>query len=135
MRLLNVLLFFGWVGTLVLVGASGIFIARWELATVFHVDLGAMSDEARSTLINQYRFLKALEFGFGIFCVLFRREIYKDPRFNRLFLSVVLLGVGARVLSMAVDGWPHWAFIVLTILELLTFVVVALYSRQTLEHP
>ena len=132
MKFFNNLLFFGWVGALVLLGGLGIFTGKWELGTIFQIDLGRMSHEAQDSLLNQYRFLKAVEFGFGIFCVLFRREIYQDLRCNRLFLSVVFLGAAARVLSIAVDGWPHWAFTGVTVLEILTFLVVALYSRGTL---
>ena len=132
MKFFSNLLFFGWVGALVLLGGLGIFTGKWELETIFRIDLGRMSHEAQDSLLNQYRFLKAVEFGFGVFCVLFRREIYRDLRYNRLFLSVVFLGAAARVLSIAVDGWPHWAFTGVTVLEILTFLVVALYSRRTL---
>ena len=133
MKSFNNLFFFGWVGALILMGGVGVFAGKWELATAFRVDLAGMSREARDNLLNQYRYLAAVEFGFGLFCVRCRREIYKNPLFNRLFLSIVFLGAAARALSIAVDGWPHWAFTAITVLEFLTFIVVALYSRRTLE--
>jgi hypothetical protein len=135
MRFFSKLLFFGWVAALVVLGGLGIFTGKWELATIFRIDLAGMSHEAQDNLLNQYRFLKAVEFGFGLFCVLFRREIYRNPLYNRLFLSIVFLGAAARALSIVVDGWPHWAFTAITVLEFLTFIVVALDTRRTLEHP
>jgi hypothetical protein len=134
MKLLSAVLFAGWVGALVLLGAAGIFTGEWELRHIFRIDLAGMGGEAQANLLNQYRFLKAVEFGFGLFCVVFRREIFRVPLFNRLFLSIVCLGAAARALSVAVDGWPHWGFTGVTVLEFLTFVVVGLHSRETLER-
>lgn len=134
MKLLSAVLFAGWVGALVLLGGAGVFTGEWELGHVFHIDLAGMRGEAQANLLNQYRFLKAVEFGFGLFCVLFRREIFRVPLFNRLFLSIVFLGAAARALSIAVDGWPHWAFTGITVLEFLTGIVVGLHSRETLER-
>lgn len=134
MRFLSALLFAGWVAALVLLGFAGIFTGRWELQHIFKIDLAGMTREAQGNLLNQYRFLKAIEFGFGVFCVLYRREILKVRLFNRLFLSIVFLGAAARALSVAVDGWPHWAFTGITILEFLTGIVVFLHSRKTLEN-
>lgn len=133
MKSLSALLFAGWVGALVLLGAAGIFAGEWELRHIFKIDLAGMSREAQGNLLNQYRFLKAIEFGFGLFCVLFRHEILKVHLFNRLFLSIVFLGAAARALSIALDGWPHWAFTGITILEFLTGIVVLLHSRNTRE--
>ncbi|MGH2627049.1 MAG: DUF4345 domain-containing protein [Anaerolineales bacterium] len=132
MKALSAIFFYGWVGTLLLLGGAGIFTAEWELARIFDVDLAGMSRDD-SSLLNQYRFLKAVEFGIGLFCLVFRREIYSVRAFNRLFLAVVFLGAGARALSIALDGWPHWSFTGIMVLEFLTGIVVALHSRTTLE--
>jgi hypothetical protein len=134
MKLLSAVLFSGWVGALVLLGGAGIFTGEWELGHIFRIDLAGMQGEAQANLLNQYRFLKAVEFGFGIFCVLFRREIFRVPLFNRLFLSIVYLGASARALAIAVDGSPHWAFTGITVLEFMTGIVVGRYSRDTLEE-
>lgn len=134
MRLLTALLFWTWVGALVLLGGSGIFTGEWELRLVYGIDLASMSPMEQAGLLNQFRFLKAVEFGFGFFCILFRREIRRVPLFNRLFLSIVFLGASARALAIALDGWPHWTFTGITLLELLTGIVLALDSRRTLER-
>jgi len=134
MKVLNAVLFAGWVGALVLLGGAGIFTGKWELQRIFRIDLSSMSPVAQANLLNQYRFLKAVESGFGLFCVLYRREIYRVPAFNRLFLSIVFLGAAARALAIALNGRPHWAFTGITVLEFLTGIVVAAYSRRTLER-
>lgn len=133
MKMLNYVFFYGWSGALLLLGGLGIFTGSWDLGTVFRIDLESMSQEAVANLLNQYRFLKAIEFGFGLFCFLFRREIFTIPTFNRLFISVVFLGAAARALSIVMEGWPHWGFIGITILEFMTFIIVTIYSRYTLE--
>lgn len=134
MRILSVLLFYGWSGALLVLGGAGVFTGAWELQRIFHIDLQGLGPEAAANLLNQYRFLKGIEFGIGVFCFLFRKEIFRIPRFNRLFLSIVFLGAAARALAIAIDGWPHWAFVGLTILEFVTGFVVAFHSRSTLER-
>ena len=83
MKVLGAVLFSGWVGALVLLGGAGVFTGEWELRQIFHIDLAGMGPEAKANLLNQYRFLKGIEFGFGVFCVVFRREIFRSAVFNR----------------------------------------------------
>jgi hypothetical protein len=134
MRILSNILFYGWAGALLVLGGLGVFTGRWELSSIFRIDLDGMGHEAKANLLNQYRFLKAIEFGFGLFCFAFRQEIFRVRLFNRLFLSIVFLGAAARALAIALEGWPHWAFILVTILEFATFFAVGLYTRKTLER-
>jgi Domain of unknown function (DUF4345) len=126
------LLFWGYVLMLLVVGASGVFVADWELTRVFAVRLDDMDTLARSTILNQYRFLKSAEFAFGLFCVACRSEIFRTHKYNRLFLIGLFGGVAARVLAIALDGWPHWVFLAFLALELTTGVLVLAQSRRTL---
>lgn len=130
MRVLSLILFTGWAGALLLLGGAGLFTGAWDLRSIFHIDLANLDTEGRGNLLNQYRFLKAIEFGFGAFCFVFRDRIFRVPVYNRLFLSIVFLGAAARALSIAVDGRPHWAFVGITILEFLTGAVIAVYTRS-----
>lgn len=124
------LFFWGYALMLVGVGASGMLVAGWELPTVFAIDLNAMGDPQRATLLNQYRFLKAVELAFGIFCIAYRREIFLRPRDLHVFLGGLSAGVAARLGSWIVDGRPHLAFIVFMALELATGVLVWIAARQ-----
>ena len=135
MRLLTLVCFYGYVAVLVGAGGSGIFIAEWELQTIFHLDLGTLDDQVQATILNQYRFLKSMELGFGLFCIVFRKEIFAAPLFLRLFLIILFVGVGARALSVVLDGVPHWAYVSFVILEFITGVLVFVYSRQTHTKP
>ena len=132
MALSTRVLFWGYVLMLLAVGASGVFIAEWELTRIFGVRLDDMDKLARATILNQYRFLKSVEFAFGLFSVLCRWEIFCVPRFNRIFLIGLFGGVAARMLAIVDDGLPHWAFLVFLALELATGVLVLIQSRKTL---
>ena len=134
MRGLAILMFYGWSGALLVLGALGIFTGRWELETIFRLDLVQLSQERTATLLNQYRFLKAIEFGFGLFCFAFRTEIFTVRAFNRLFLAIVFLSSSARGLSMRLEGPPHWALTGITLLEFATGFVIAGYTRRSLRH-
>lgn len=124
MRTVAQVAFWGYVAMLVAVGASGIFAARWELTRVLRLPVASYAPDVRATLLNQYRFLKAVELGFGAFAVVFQREIFAEPRVHALFLFMLFAGAAARALSIAVDGRPHVAFIAFTVLELLTGALV-----------
>lgn len=122
--------FWGYDLMLVGIGASGMLVAGWELPTVFAVDLGALGEVQRATLLNQYRFLKALELAFGLFCLAYRHEIFTEPRALWVFLAGLSAGVAARLGSWAFDGTPRPVFIVFAALELATGVLVWLAFRQ-----
>lgn len=125
--------FFGYAAMLLGVGLAGVFIAPYELSRIFHVDAADMSRLDRATLLNQYRFLKALELGLGLFCVLFWRRIFAERSFNDFFLFFVLAGAAARILSLAMDGPARWPFVVFLLLELATAAVVFTHTRPLLE--
>lgn len=127
------LFFFGYAGMLFFVGLAGVFIAPWELTRIFKLNTAAMSSLDTATLFNQYRFLKALELGLGIFCGLYWRRIFAERSFNRFFLMFVLAGVAARALSLLVDGIARWPFVAFLLLELATAAVVFAHTRPRLE--
>jgi hypothetical protein len=119
----------GYSAMLVVVGVAGIFTARWELATVFGIDPGSWSQDIQATMLNQYRFLKSLELGAGVFCFAYRADIAAGGRASRVFLAIVALGVIARSIAWFLDGRPATVFLIFLVLEALTFVAVALHLR------
>lgn len=137
MRTLALVMFYGYAAMLVGVGATGILTAAWELQTVFLIPIDTYDAMTRATLLNQYRFLKAVELSCGVYLFLFRHAIFKAPTHHRLFLLIVFGGVAARGLSFAVDGRPAWPFVAFTGAELATGLIVSLYVRQhnTLTTP
>lgn len=123
-------LFYIYVAALLGVGASGIFIAEWELAHLYGVPLSQMEPTAQATILNQYRFLKSAELAFGIFAWLSRHDILAGGTARRIFLIGVFIGVGARLFATAVDGMPHWSFLLFAAEELAAGVCVWIYARQ-----
>lgn len=116
---------------LLLIGSSGVLIASWELSRIFHVPLESMPAVAAATLSNQYRFLKAMELSCGCFSWWWRKEIFSDVRFMRLFLVIVWGGVGGRLLSMIADGVPSAPFLAFIVIEALTGILMLLnYARM-----
>ena len=112
---------------LIVVGGSGVFIAEWELQHVFALDTAALAPSVEATLLNQYRFLKAIEFAAGVVCLIGFERIFGEPRITRLFLLLVGAGAAARVLAIVADGWPEPVFLIFLALELAVFVLVALH--------
>lgn len=113
---------------LLFVGLYGIFQAPWELRTVFDLDPAAAGQTA--TLLSQYRFLKAVEAGFGLFCLLQRRNILVGGPAAVIFLAGCGFGVFARIWSWAFDGRPARMFVLFLVLEAVTFALVWLYARR-----
>jgi hypothetical protein len=124
--------FWGYVLMLIGIGASGTLIAPWELRTVFDVPLAGFTDPVQATLLNQYRFLKAIELAFGIFCLAFRREIFDLTTAHRVFLAGLFAGVAGRLGGWLLDGAPKPVFLLFAVLELVTGLLVwfAVYQRR-----
>lgn len=119
-------------------GLAGLFAPRWGplefevfARAIFPADL---TPEVMASALNQYRFMKSMEFGFGVFALVFRKEIYTDRKFNRFFLAIVFLGAAMRVLSILVDGRPHGAYIFFAILEFTIGAIIFAHSRTTLRN-
>jgi hypothetical protein len=94
---------------LVVVGAAGIVSARWEFAAVYGIDPSTWSSDTQATMLNQYRFLKSVELGAGVFCLAYRRAIMDGGRAAAVFLTIVGLGVAARSFAWLSTGVrrPH----------------------------
>jgi hypothetical protein len=135
MRRLALVFFWGYTGMLLVIGASGILIAPWELRHIFSIPLDSLSGEQRASILNQYRFLKSAEFAFGTFCVTHRTAIFDGGLSLRIFLCGVFAGVLARLLSLLVDGVPQWAFLAFAALELVTGVLVWRAANNAATQP
>lgn len=115
---------------LVIVGMIGLVAARWELRTVFDIDITMLEDPVAATFLNQYRFLKSTEIAFGLFCLLCRPSILAGSPLAPLFLAGCALGVIARLTAWRLDGQPGIWFIAFAVLEAITFVLVLAHIRQ-----
>ncbi len=139
-RLLNGVAFWGYALFLIFIGGLlGLLVPRWAplqfevfANEIFPAPLG---HQVIASTLNQYRYMKSMEFGFGVFAVLFRTQIYHSRRMNLYFLGIMLLGALERTLSIVVDGWPNPAYVGFTIIEFAITAVIFAYSRNTVSMP
>jgi hypothetical protein len=137
-KYLNWTAFYSYAWFLVLIGGVlGLFVPTWgPLKFEVYADVIfklPLDPEAMASTLNQYRFMKSTEFGFGVFALLFRDEIYTQRKFNRFFLGIVFLGAAMRGLSMWVDGMPRSAYVFFFFLETSIGLIILCYSRKTLQ--
>jgi membrane protein implicated in regulation of membrane protease activity len=129
-KLLPDLFLIGYGLMFLVVGMAGVFIAPWELERVFRLDPAWLTQPEGATFLNQYRFLKAAEAAFGLFCVYHRRDILAGGQNFVIFVAGCFLAILARALSWAVDGPPRTAFVLFLVLEALTLILVWRHARN-----
>ena len=129
MRRVALVFFFGYVLTLVVAGAWGVVGATVDMHLLLRLHLGDLPHRAQANLLSQYRFLRAIELGFGLFALRYWRQIFSLRSYNRIFLAVMACGVAARLLSLAADGLPSfWMYIFLGY-ELVGLTLIVVYTR------
>jgi hypothetical protein len=133
MKYLNGIFFYGYVLTLIVAGAWGLVAARWDMGALFDLDLKLLPATTAASLLSQYRFLRAIELGFGLFAWCFRDQIYTQRTHNRVFLAGMGAGVLARLFSIALDGNPKLIFHLFLLFELVGIVIIWLRSRKMLQ--
>lgn len=141
-RWIDALAFYGYAWYLIIPGGIlGLLVPRWgplafEVFARGIFDSG-LPDSVLASALNQYRYMKSMELGFGLFALFFRNSIYSERRFNRFYLFVVFLGAAERALSVLVDGAPRPFYVAAIFLELAVGVVVFISTRRTLRevHP
>jgi len=122
--------FYGYIGLVMLAGFWGAFLgADFDHQLLFNLDTGSLDSDTRTNLLSQYRFLRAIEFGYGLFAILFTKEIFSLKKFNRLYLAIMFAGVLARTVSIVDDGSPSALFYFFLIFEFIGVVVIYLYFQ------
>ena len=122
--------FYGYIGLVMLAGFWGAFLgADFDHQLLFNLDTGSLESDTRTNLLSQYRFLRAIEFGYGLFTILFTKEIFSLKKFNRLYLAIMFAGVLARTVSIVDDGSPSALFYFFLIFEFIGVVVIYLYFQ------
>ena len=132
LRRVSLVFFFVYVALLVVAGAWGIVGARVDMRVLLQLHIHDLPDRTAADLLSQYRFLRAIELGFGVFALTNRRRIYSVRSYNLLFLSVMASGVAARLVSLALDGTPSWWMFVFLGWELVGVVLIFLATRSGL---
>jgi hypothetical protein len=100
--------FYTYVGLVIVAGFWGAFLnPSWDFRVMFSIDLEELAPDSTINLLSQYRFLRALELGFGLVSIMFVGRIFSDTDYRKLFLLVMGLGILARVFSWGFDGNPN----------------------------
>ena len=120
-----------WVAIVLFIGLgiSGVLLGPWELTHLVVSDLGDLTLE-RATVMNQVRFLKAMELSMGVVLLAIHRDVLDDKRVNRAVQIVMWVTPLARLVSVALDGWPHPMFTALVVVELSGAVVMSSYAAM-----
>lgn len=135
MKTLNYFFFYTYIGLVVLAGFWGAFLgADLDHKLLLNLDTSTLTDTTRANVLTQYRFLRAMELGFGLFSIIFRKEIFTVKKFNMLFLCIMLAGVLARTVSLLADGSPGWIFYFFMVYEGIGVIIIYLYSKNKLEQ-
>jgi hypothetical protein len=130
---LNYFFFYTYIGLILLAGFWGAFgYARLDHMWLFDLDPNTLPEESRINMLSQYRFLRALELGYGLFAILFTKEIFTQKKFNTLFLLIMFSGVLARIVSILAEGSPSLLFYFFLFYETIGVGVMYLYSRKTI---
>jgi hypothetical protein len=128
-RTAALLFFYGYVATLVAAGVFGFLFARLDLHWFIGVDFNAFDDRTAANLGSQYRFLRAIEAGFGVFVLLHRRQIFSQAFYARLFLLAMGAGIAARIVGLVADGSPSRAMYFFLAYELVGIALIGAATR------
>jgi len=95
----------------VLLGAAGVLGAHLELVPLYGLHLLPEQSEAATSLLNQLRFLRAVEIGYGLVLLSLVEPFFAPGRTRSPVNRAVLAGLAAlpaaRTLSLVVDGPPR----------------------------
>lgn len=131
MRLANYFFYYSYIGLVIVAGFWGAFIyPEFDYRLLFNLETNTLTDFQRINLLSQYRFLRAIEMGFGVFAILYVKSIFTEKKFNRLFIFIMSAGVLARIMSIVMDGIPSWMMLFFLAFELVGVVIIIFYSRK-----
>lgn len=130
MKQVSYFFFYTYISIVVIAGFWGAFINPvWDFANLFQIQVRDFDDFQRINMLSQYRFLRAIELGFGIFALEFVKEIFSEKKFNRLFLGIMALGILGRAASWMADGNPGLMTKFFLFYEAIGWVFIYLFSK------
>lgn len=134
MKKASLFFFYTYIGLVTLAGIWGAFIyPSLDFEVMFDLNLSQLNDFEKINLLSQYRFLRALELGFGLFALLYVKEIFSDFKFNRLFLTIMGLGILARIFSWLFDGKPSYLTMFFLFYEAIGWIVIFTFSYSKIK--
>lgn len=130
---LSYFFFYTYIGLVTIAGFWGAFInPHFDFRLLFQMDTVDLEENFRINLLSQYRFLRALELGFGLFSLRFVSQIFQEKKFNELFLLIMFSGILARIVSVIVDGVPDIIHLFFLTYEFIGLTIIFIYTRKTI---
>ncbi|MBS1614892.1 MAG: DUF4345 family protein [Bacteroidetes bacterium] len=125
--------FWGYIALVCVAGLWGAFLNPWfDFRWLFHMEVSQRPDFERINMLSQYRFLRALELGYGMFCVFHSRDIFSKKKINILFLCAMGGGITARLLSLVLDGRSsNWGLAFLSY-EFIAWWLIFFFARRNI---
>lgn len=134
MKWLCYFFFYTYVGLVIVAGFWGAFVNPYfDMKWLFQLDHTSLEPYTKVNWLSQYRFLRAIELGFGLFSIFFIKKIFSERPFNHLFLAIMSLGVLARVFSWVVEGAPSTIFMFFLAYELVGVVIIYGYTKSRID--
>jgi hypothetical protein len=136
MKVATYFFFYTYIGLVLFAGFWGAFINPYfDFRQLFDLNLDDLSNYSKINILSQYRFLRAIEMGFGIFSFYFTKQIFTKREFNTLFLIIMGSGILARLTSLIADGQSNILSMFFMIYEFIALVIIVIYTRNhTLIH-
>lgn len=98
----------GYLVTCVLAGVNGALRAGADTRRIAGADVGReLTAVEAASLLSTWRFLRALEAGFGALCLADWRRLHEEPARGRDFALAMGAGVAARLVGRLADGRPN----------------------------
>ncbi len=133
MKGLSYFFFYTYIGLVLVAGFWGAFINPYfDFKLLCNMDTMDLDEHVRINLLSQYRFLRALELGFGLFSLRFVSQIFHEKKFNVLFLVIMFSGVLARAISLIADGIPGTFHLFFMTYEFIGLIIIFIYTRKTI---
>lgn len=124
MRTLLIVLTLGYAATCIVAGLLGIFTASAEMERFYHLQPDAMAGLRAADLMGQFGFMKALEFGLGLFIIARLGPILEGGSERSLFALIVAAGLLARTIAWLSYGRPSSFFLLFFALEVAVLAVL-----------
>ena len=135
MRSANYFFYYTYIGLVIAAGFWGAFINPYfDYRLLFDFETQSLPDFQRINMMSQYRFLRAIELGFGLFSILFIKNVFSEKKFNQLFIFIMSAGVLSRITSIVMDGSPNFLMYFFLGFELIGVLVIYFYSLKLIAQ-